>query len=552
MRKLKGIISGIILCFGMLILAACGGKSSGITANDVDMRVQTINKNSATIKLTFTENENITKGLATFYVMAYKYVDKEETAGTRQDVKFTGDVYTSSTVSFSGLTQDQEYHFVLFLTFNKKSKKIKTVESSTSSYVSEEIKTVDDFKENLVNDTDGDFVLTEDLDFSIDGEAQTLNLFTSESKAFMGTLDGQGHTIKNFKLGTGTYTGLFGYLKGATIKNLVIENVTADYSSKSTSNIGALAGYAINSEIENVTINNVTFTISASSSAEHFTGGVVGLTTRSSYSNVVANNVNIDYTSAKIKINVGLFAGKIKGDALNDDITCKECGVTGNLSLISEYTASSSDAGYIYAGGFVGSLNSSGAIEDCYTDATVVYSTKKQNGRTYNLYLGGFVGANGPDSTMMYIKNCLASLDVSCYAGSISDDPDFNYDTYNTDYFLATDMAYLGGFIGKANGSFRKICDSYVLFREYPITLYADATRDTKETNPDTGEEEITKTDDVLFAGDFYGQYTGDDVDTYLPDNANHILFASSITENDIPAGFTDTQKEIIRQYISD
>lgn len=553
MKKLKGLITGIILCFGLLILAACGGKSSGITAKDVDMKVTTTSK-TATIKLTFTENENLKTGAATCYIMAYKYIDGEETSGQRQDVKFTGDVYTSSTVSYSGLTNDIEYHFVLYVTFNKTSKKILTVSANTSSEVSTTISTVDEFKENLVADTKGEFSLSEDLDFAVEGEAQTLSLFTSEAKAFMGTLDGgiyddNGnltgcHKISNFKLGSGTYTGLFGYLKGAKIKNLIIENVSADYSSKSTSNIGALAGYSISSDIENVTINDVKFTISASSSAEHNTGGVVGYSKRSSYTDVVANDVTIDYTSAKIKINVGLFAGKLTGDALKNDTTCKNCGVSGKVILASDYTSSSGDEGYIYGGGFVGSLSSSGIIEDCYTECDTTYSTKRQDGRKYDLYFGGFVGANGPESTMMHIKNCLAVIDVEVYGGPISTDSEFDYSTYESGYYLATKYAYLGGFIGKTNGIFRGIFDSYVLWKDN-ATIYATLDRDILDD-----DQQVISTEEVYFAGEFVGKFTGDssDKDTYLPSCDSHIL---TPTSSSAPDNFTDTLKDVVNKYLN-
>ncbi|MBQ9900298.1 MAG: fibronectin type III domain-containing protein, partial [Acholeplasmatales bacterium] len=172
MKKLKGTITAFILSLGLLILAACGGKSSGITADDVDMQITTINKNSATIKLTFTENENLASGAATAYVTSYKMEDGEETSPQRQDVKFSGDVYTSASVSFSSLTENQEYHFVLYVTFNKKNKKIKTITGNTTTEVSQEIMSTEDFKNNLVANTSGEFKLAADLDFSVDGEKE--------------------------------------------------------------------------------------------------------------------------------------------------------------------------------------------------------------------------------------------------------------------------------------------------------------------------------------------------------------------------------------------
>lgn len=555
MKKLKGLIAGIILCFGLLILSACGGKSSGITAKDVDMQISSINKDSATIKLTFTENENISKKLATFYVMAYKYVDgAEESSNNRQDVSFTGDKFTSATVSFSSLASEQEYHFVLFITYEKKTKRLTFVEGTTSTYVSDEIKTTDDFKNNLVNDTDGDFILTEDLDFSVEGSNETLSLFSSESKAFQGKLDGgiydnDGnltgcHKISNFKISsTGTYSGLFGYLKGAEIKNLIIENVSVECTNKTTSHIGAFAGYVVDSYVENVKVNNVSFSIttsSGSSTSEINTGGVIGYTKRSSFQGVVADNVQLDFSSIRTRVNIGLFAGKITGDALKDNITAKECGASGKLILTSDFTASSTETGYVYAGGFVGSLNSSGSIEDCYTEVESVYSTKRQECRTFDLFFGGFVGANGPDSTMMYIKNSLAVLkDVQVYAGQTSTEEGYDYSQYDTAY-LATGYAYVGGFVGKANGAFRGIFDSYALNAK-DLVLHAATTRDIKEDDTVVGVE------DALFCNSFVGRYTGNEIDTYLPECDSHILNPSSTSAPDV---FNETLTEIVEKYL--
>ena len=510
MRKIKAIIISIISVFALIILASCGGKSSGITAKEVDMQISSITKDSAIIKLTFTENDNLKNGTAKPYVMAYKYVDNEETSGVKQVVSFSGDVYTSATVEFKSLANEQEYHFVLFVTFNGSDKKIKTVSGKTSNDVSREIDSASSFEDNLVNDLDGDFVLTDDIDFkkADSEELDTVNLFSTEAKSFQGTLDGQGHTIKNFKLGSATNTGLFGYLKGATIKNLVIENVVVSFTSKATSHIGALAGYAINSNIENVTIKNVTYEISTQSSAEINCGGVVGYSERTSFKNVYAEEVSINFTSAKHRVNVGLFAGRFNGDALIDDVLCQSCGAKGEIKLATDCT-SSSDTGAFYIGGFVGAVNSSGQIDDCYAVATEIVSTKRQNGRDYDVFVGGFVGGNGPQGSSMYITNSLAIPTISVYAGQLEDDPEFDYSAYNTDFYIATKLAYIGGFIGKASSVFRGIRNSYVKLPGF-FTIYADDSR------PNKDDDSIIE--DTYYSDNFIGDYD-DSSETYIDMN---------------------------------
>lgn len=63
---------------------------------------------------------------------------------------------------------------------------------------------------------------------------------------FSASLDGNGYTVKNFKIVGGDYIGLFGYVRNAEIKNLSIESfdVSADgYSSDNFVYIGGLAGF---------------------------------------------------------------------------------------------------------------------------------------------------------------------------------------------------------------------------------------------------------------------------------------------------------------------
>ena len=534
MKRIKAIIASIISVFALIILASCGGKSSGINAKEVDMEISSITKDSATIKLTFTENDNLKNGTAKPYVMAYKYVDNEETSGVKQNVSFNGDVYTSATVEFKSLANEQEYHFVLFVTFNGSDKKIKTVSGKTSNNVSREIDSASSFEENLVNDLDGDFVLTGDIDFkkADSEELDTVNLFSSESKAFQGTLDGNNHTIKNFKLGSATNAGLFGYLKGATIKNLVIENVVVSYTSKASSHIGALAGYVIDSNIENVTIKNVTYEVTTQSTAEINVGGVAGYSERTSYKNVYAEDVNINFTSAKHKVNAGLFIGRANGDALINDVLAQSCGAKGIINIATD-CPTGSDAGAFYIGGFVGALNSSGKIDDSYAVVEETVSTKRQTSKDFDVFVGGFVGGNGPQGSSMYITNSLAISNINVYGGQLEDAPEFDYTQYNEDFFVATKNTYIGGFIGKASKVFRGIDNSYAKLAD-DFTIYADRTR----TNKDDAEV----IDTVLFEGAFIGKF--DDASEMYIDSDGKAL---SPVDTTIPDTLSEALKELLQ-----
>ena len=84
----------------------------------------------------------------------------------------------------------------------------------------------------------------------------------SNTHSFAGNFDGNNKTISGLNISVaGNNVGLFGYISGATIKNLMVNG-----SVKGSSNVGGVVGYALNSTIENVT-NNASVSTHQSQSA---------------------------------------------------------------------------------------------------------------------------------------------------------------------------------------------------------------------------------------------------------------------------------------------
>ena len=84
----------------------------------------------------------------------------------------------------------------------------------------------------------------------------------SNTHSFAGNFDGNNKTISGLNISVaGNNVGLFGYISGATIKNLTVNG-----SVKGSSNVGGVVGYALNSTIENVT-NNASVSTHQSQSA---------------------------------------------------------------------------------------------------------------------------------------------------------------------------------------------------------------------------------------------------------------------------------------------
>ncbi len=82
------------------------------------------------------------------------------------------------------------------------------------------------------------------------------------SNVFAATFDGNNNNLSGLNISVaGNNVGLFGYISGATIKNLTVNG-----SVKGSSNVGGVVGYALNSTIENVT-NNASVSTHQSQSA---------------------------------------------------------------------------------------------------------------------------------------------------------------------------------------------------------------------------------------------------------------------------------------------
>ena len=181
----------------------------------------------------------------------------------------------------------------------------------------------------------------------------------NSSTKFSGTFDGKNHTISNFKT-SGQYSGLFGYVNGATIQNLTV-NVTNNAGATSA---GGLVG-AVNGT---TTIRNCT--VNGTISGTHQVGGFVGF----------AQGVYQDNTLV-----------------LPCNLTIEGC--TNNATVTT--TSQASDNNRTSAGGFVGYVNAGATVTiTSYTDENGQTKKSTNNGKISttssadNKGVGGFVGSS--------------------------------------------------------------------------------------------------------------------------------------------------------------
>ena len=232
------------------------------------------------------------------------------------------------------------------------------------------------------NDLDKHFKLMADINLSA-YTGSSFNIIGSDSNAFEGVFDGNGHTISNFtysSTGTGDI-GLFGCVEGAEIKNLGVVNPNIYVENGRA--VGALVGWTMN-EGGGVTISDCYVEGGSVSGGEsvRYIGGLAGTTQG-------GGSVVNCYSSATVTTEGNYIGGLIGGI---ERITINNCYVTGSVSSMS------------WAGGLVG-VNWGNdptpyyKIMNCYVTGSV--SGLEQ--------VGGLIGKNFDIS----IVNCYATGSVS-------------------------------------------------------------------------------------------------------------------------------------------
>lgn len=227
----------------------------------------------------------------------------------------------------------------------------------------------------------------------------------SSSTKFSGTFDGKNHTISNFKT-SGQYSGLFGYVNGATIQNLTV-NVTNNAGATSAAGlVGVVNG---TTTIRNCTVNG---TISGT----HQVGGFVGFAQGVYQDNTLVlpcnltiegciNNATVTTTSQASDNNrtsAGGFVGYVNAGATvtiksytDENGQTKKSTNNGKIST----TSSADNKG---VGGFVGYSYGKITLTDCVNEKNATITGKERVGG-----LVGYIGKADSDSQKeMVISGC--------------------------------------------------------------------------------------------------------------------------------------------------
>ena len=322
--------------------------------------------------------------------------------------------------------------------------------------------TVDDFT-NFTEDvnTGQDFsqmtvFLEANLDFSDHG-GKMEPIGKDQSTPFSGVFDGQGFALGNIDIAVkGNYAGLFGYTKGATVKNVIFSmSNTIQLISKTPGSVddtlygGGLVAYCEGSDdycyIENsVNIANVTY--GGTTNGRVFLGGIAG-NIESGYGSHIRNCANYGLVASYGKsktVDIGGIVGHYSGST-RVILTVNNCLNLGALYFDSRNADSS------HAGGIVGHGEYC-AFDNCVSAARIILAGEP------NL---GAIGSLCGTSTYSTFKNCYWNE----AAGPISPGTETEEcSSYNSSFILSKTIT-AGNYTGnKLLDALNTAVDYYVLY----------------------------------------------------------------------------------------
>lgn len=188
----------------------------------------------------------------------------------------------------------------------------------------------------IQNDLAGWYRLTEDINLN---SAVHISIGT-QSVPFSGGFDGAGHSIRNFIISRDSYAGFFGYIAGAALKNLMLEEAQVEATGN---HAGILAGYMRGGSVNRCCAEG-------SVAGNSYVGGLVGRA-------YLETDISDSYGRGSVKATEGYaYAGGLVGYA--EKIVIRNCyaacTVSGN-------------------GGFgLANVSSATTVENSYYDSQVM------------------------------------------------------------------------------------------------------------------------------------------------------------------------------------
>ncbi len=274
----------------------------------------------------------------------------------------------------------------------------------------------------------------------------------TQAQPFAAEFEGNGKLISNANISAEgvPYAGVFGYVKGAKIRNLKVTGGSI-IGSVSSSTAGGLVGYAENATITNCTNEN------AVAGTKHV-GGIAGHAKNSTITNSY-NKGKITYTEGNTELPcIGGIVGKsqdstlsYKTDAAN--VATFSSTVNGGEIIVKEntytsYTADNVHKGKVYVGGIVGNASPTKFVADdfIYNVANITVTTS-----AHEIYVGGAFGyytsnEDKSEATAYHISKIRNSGDIAVYDVNVYSPVKGNEFSSKSGESVA--LAHVGGIIG--------------------------------------------------------------------------------------------------------
>lgn len=212
------------------------------------------------------------------------------------------------------------------------------------------------------------YKVTQSFSAEAAGTAPAVEAIGNSTTKFSGDFDGGGHVITLGIDKTAAYQGLFGYIDGATIKNITVDGFV-----NGSGNIGGIAGYAMGSPV----FDNCTNKAAITSMTSGFIGGILGGTASSA-----STSTTFESCTNKGAITCGsTYVGGIVGRT-RMSVQMHDCANTAAINLPTETATTSAGNG----GGLIGGIAATHAVS-----INSSYNTGAINGS--NL-LGGLIGTS--------------------------------------------------------------------------------------------------------------------------------------------------------------
>ena len=242
--------------------------------------------------------------------------------------------------------------------------------------------------------------------------------------AYSGTFDGAGHTIQGvyYNGKNKSQAGLFGYVNGATIKNVKVTGYI-----KTVGFVGGIAAYIRNGTSITGCVNAATVIAAGSETYSPSAGGIVGCSEHNTQ-NQITDCINTGTVKVIVLKSSYSSAGGILGNAINRTLI-SNCSNFGTVSGGRFENATEANS---YVGGIAGRIVST-TVSGCY-NAGVVTDTANPEPQ-----IGGIVGCLDSETSHLansYNVGKVTSTSTTANLGGVAGSAPYTSATITNCYYL--------------------------------------------------------------------------------------------------------------------